>query len=76
MNSGNDLQKEAVKENRPDDAKPEVISNRISVYKAETMAVAEYYKKAGKYASVVGVGEIENIFANLCREVDKSLLLK
>ena len=70
------LAERALKENRPDDAKPEVIANRISVYKAETMAVAEYYKKAGKYASVVGVGEIENIFANLCREVDKSLLLK
>lgn len=70
------LGERALKENRPDDAKPEVIANRISVYKAETMAVAEYYKKAGKYASVVGVGEIENIFANLCREVDKSLLLK
>ena len=69
------LAERATKENRPDDAKPEIISNRISVYKAETMAVAEYYKKHGKYASVVGVGEIENIFKNLCREIDKSLLL-
>jgi adenylate kinase len=65
----------ATKENRPDDAKPEVIANRISVYKAETMAVADYYKKHNKYASVVGVGEIEQIFKNICREVDKSLLL-
>jgi len=70
------LAERALKENRPDDAKPEVITHRISVYKAETMAVAEYYKKLGKYASVVGVGEIDNIFANLCREVDKSLLLQ
>lgn len=69
------LAERAIKENRPDDAKPEIIANRISVYKAETMAVAEYYKKHGKYASVVGVGEIENIFNNLCREIDKSLLL-
>ncbi|WP_276373104.1 adenylate kinase [Chryseolinea sp. H1M3-3] len=65
----------AAKENRPDDAKPEVIENRISVYKGETASVAEYYKKLGKYASVVGVGEIENIFSNICREIDKSLLL-
>ena len=70
------LAERAVKENRPDDAKPEVIENRISVYKAETVSVAEYYKKHGKYASVVGVGEIESIFNNLCREIDKSLLLK
>jgi adenylate kinase len=70
------LAERAVKENRPDDAKPEVIANRISVYKAETMAVADYYKKTNKYASVIGVGEIEEIFKNICREVDKSLLLK
>ncbi len=69
------LAERALKENRPDDAKPEVIENRISVYKAETVSVADYYKKNGKYSSVVGVGEIENIFANLCVEIDKSLLL-
>ena len=65
----------AMKENRPDDAKPEVIENRIAVYKGETAAVADYYKNLGKYASVVGVGQIENIFSNICREIDKSLLL-
>ncbi len=64
----------ALKENRPDDAKPEVIENRIVVYKGETAAVADYYKKLGKYSSVVGVGEIEVIFSNICREIDKSLL--
>lgn len=66
----------ALKENRPDDAKPEVIENRISVYKAETAAVAEYYKKHGRYAAVVGVGDIEQIFANLCREIDNSMLIQ
>jgi len=69
------LAERAVKENRPDDAKPEVIENRINVYKAETVSVADHYKKHGKYSSVVGVGDIEQIFANLCREIDKSLLL-
>lgn len=69
------LAERALKENRPDDAKAEVIANRISVYKAETVSVADYYKKRGKYSSVVGVGSIDNIFANLCLEIDKSLLL-
>ena len=69
------LAERAIKENRPDDAKPEVIANRVAVYKAETVSVADYYKKLGKYSSVVGVGSIENIFANLCVEIDKSLLL-
>lgn len=64
----------ATKENRPDDAKPDVIENRISVYKAETVAVAQYYKKHNKYASVIGVGEIDDIFKNICREIDKYLL--
>ncbi len=65
----------AAKENRPDDAKPEVIENRIKVYKSETAAVADYYKKHKKYASVIGVGPIEQIFDNICREIDKSLLV-
>ena len=69
------LAERALKENRPDDAKPDVIENRISVYKGETASVADHYKKLGKYASVLGVGEIENIFSNLCREIDKSLLM-
>ncbi len=69
------LAERAHKENRPDDAKAEVIENRISVYKGETASVADYYKKLGKYASVFGVGEIETIFSNICREIDKSLLL-
>lgn len=65
----------ATKENRPDDAKPEVIENRIAVYRTETAAVAAYYKKANKYASVIGVGEVEAIFKNICVEIDKSLLV-
>lgn len=69
------LAERAAKENRPDDAKPEVIENRISVYKAETAAVADYYKKENKYSSVIGVGEVEDIFKNICVEIDKSLLV-
>ena len=69
------LAERAVKENRPDDAKPAVIENRISVYKSETAAVADYYKKANKYSSVIGVGEVDDIFKNICVEIDKSLLV-
>jgi adenylate kinase len=69
------LAERAIKENRPDDAKPDVIDHRISLYKGETVSVADHYKGLGKYSSVVGVGEIENIFSNICREIDKSLLL-
>jgi adenylate kinase len=64
----------AAKENRPDDAKPEVIENRIAVYKSETVAVAGYYKNHNKYGSVIGVGEIDDIFKNICVEIDKTLV--
>jgi adenylate kinase len=70
----NRLADRANKENRPDDAKPEVIENRIAVYKAETVPVAEYYQKQGKYSAVIGVGDIDEIFVNLCREIDNHLL--
>jgi adenylate kinase len=66
----------ALKENRPDDAKPSVIENRIKVYKDETMAVAQYYKDHNKYASVIGVGIIDEIFTNICRQIDSSLLVQ
>jgi adenylate kinase len=69
------LAERALKENRPDDAKPEVIDNRIAVYKAETAAVADYYKNENKYASVVGVGKVDEIFKNICVKIDKSLLV-
>ena len=69
------LAERALKENRPDDAKSDVIEHRISLYRSETFTVAEHYKQLGKYASVLGVGDIENIFSNICREIDKSLLL-
>jgi adenylate kinase len=69
------LAERAVKENRPDDAKPEVINNRIAVYKSETAAVADYYKKHNKYASVIGIGSVDDIFNNITSEIDKSLLV-
>lgn len=69
------LAERAIKENRPDDAKPEVIENRIAVYKAETVPVAQHYEKQGKYSKVVGVGSIDQIFENLCREIDNHLLV-
>ncbi len=55
---------------RADDANAEVIKNRIDVYKAQTAVVADYYAKQGKYAAIVGVGTIEEIFGRLCTEID------
>ena len=65
------LAERAKKEDRPDDAKIEVIENRIAVYRKETMAVAEYYKKENKYVGISGIGEIDEIFNHLCGVLDK-----
>lgn len=55
---------------RADDQSEEKINNRIQVYLAETLPVAEYYKKQGKLNKVNGVGTIDEIFDNICKVVD------
>ena len=55
---------------RADDANPEVVQNRIDVYNAETAPVAEFYKSAGKYKAVSGLGSIEEITERLVSAID------
>lgn len=56
---------------RADDQNPEVIQNRIDVYNRETAPVKEYYTSQGKYEGVYGIGEIEEIFGDLCSIINK-----
>jgi len=56
---------------RPDDAKPEVVQNRIAVYHRDTAPVADFYRAAGKYKGVDGIGEVEEIFKRLCTVIDQ-----
>ncbi len=46
---------------RVDDQDQEKIAHRIEVYKNETLPVAAYYKKQGKYNNIEGIGSIEEI---------------
>lgn len=55
---------------RPDDQNPEVIQKRIDVYNNETLPVAGFYKAQGKYESINGVGEIDEIFEALCAQIN------
>ncbi len=55
---------------RTDDQNDEKINTRIQVYKEETMPVANYYEKQGKFAQVNGVGSIDEIFENICQKVE------
>ena len=50
---------------RPDDANLDVIQHRIDVYNAETAPVADFYKTAGKFKSINGLGSIEDITGRL-----------
>jgi len=50
---------------RPDDANLDVIQHRIDVYTAETAPVADFYKAAGKFKSINGLGSIEDITGRL-----------
>ncbi|HJE88565.1 adenylate kinase [Rikenella microfusus] len=55
---------------RADDQSIDTIRNRIEVYKKQTAVVADYYKKAGKFRAVDGVGTIDEIFGRLCAAID------
>jgi len=59
------LKKRAEVSGRTDDADPEIIANRIGVYKKETAPVADYYKARNKYEEINGVGSIDEISENL-----------
>lgn len=57
--------------NRPDDKNEELIKIRVQEYFSKTAPVADYYDKQGKFAKIAGVGTVEEIFENLCNEMDK-----
>ncbi len=56
---------------RTDDQNEELIENRVKEYNTKTAPVASFYKEQNKYFSVYGIGEIEEIFSNLCSIMDK-----
>ncbi|MBK0401736.1 adenylate kinase [Adhaeribacter sp. BT258] len=58
---------------RPDDQNEELIRKRVQEYNNKTTPVANYYEKQGKFFSVNGIGEIEEIFAESCAIIDRHL---
>ena len=51
----------AALEGRADDAKDEVVSNRIQTYHAKTEPLIAYYKAEGLYREIDGFGTIEEV---------------
>ena len=56
---------------RSDDTNEEIIRARIAEYKSKTTVVADYYNKFSKVKNIKGEGNVDEIFASLCNEVDK-----
>ncbi|NQX92661.1 MAG: adenylate kinase [Flavobacteriales bacterium] len=67
------LLKRAETSGRADDAKPEVIANRIAVYNNETAPVAAYYAEKGKHFAIDGIGTIEDIADRLILAIDQPI---
>lgn len=55
---------------RADDASEEVIRGRLDVYHRQTAVVSEFYAAQGKYASVDGLGTMDEVFGRIAALVD------
>lgn len=55
---------------RADDASEEVIRDRLKVYHDQTAVVSDFYAAQGKYASVDGIGSIDDVFDRIAGIVD------
>jgi adenylate kinase len=55
---------------RPDDQNEDLIRRRVVEYNTKTAQVASYYAEQGKFHSVYGIGEIDDIFHQLCAIID------
>ena len=53
-----------------EDDKPEVIKNRIEVYKKQTAPVIDFYEKKRLLADIDTEKPIEEIFEDTCRAID------
>lgn len=58
-------------EGRADDAKEETIKNRISTYHEKTEPLIAFYKKAGKYEEINGLGSIEHVGSEIASIMNK-----
>lgn len=55
---------------RADDASEEVIRGRLAVYHKQTAIVSDYYTAQNKYASVDGVGTMDEVFDRIAAIID------
>ncbi|MBQ7273363.1 MAG: adenylate kinase [Bacteroidales bacterium] len=58
-------------EGRADDARSEVVQNRIATYHAKTEPLIDFYRSAGKYYEIDGTGTIEEVRQRIFSAMDK-----
>ena len=58
-------------EGRADDARPEVVSNRVKTYHEKTEPLIEYYRQAERYHEIDGVGSIEDVRSRIFSVMDQ-----
>lgn len=56
------------------DDNPETIKKRLQVYAEQTYPVKSFYQKRNKYVSINGLGQIEDIFTQICIEIEKAIV--
>ncbi len=49
----------------------EIVQKRLKVYHDSTEPLIRYYKGRGIYKAIHGIGSVDEIFANICAEIDK-----
>lgn len=52
------------------DDNEETIKNRLVVYHSQTQPLIEWYKKEGLHYHINGSGELDRIFADICKVID------
>ena len=58
-------------EGRADDARPEVVENRIRTYHEKTEPLVGFYKETGRYNEIDGVGTIEEVQGRIFDLMDR-----
>lgn len=53
------------------DDNEETIKKRLNVYHSQTAPLIDWYKAESKYRHINGLGTMEGIFADICKEIDK-----
>lgn len=56
---------------RADDQDENIVRNRVKEYNNKTAPLKEFYKKQNKLRTVKGIGNIEEIFEKLCKQIEE-----